>query len=361
MKKKPSRKYERVVYVLQGGGALGAYQVGVIAALHEHHYFPDAISGISIGAINAAILAGNSAETRVETLKLFWNKISTQFPFDELNVFKQNLTGLYNQLGATSALLLGQPNFFKPRLHNPWVMREKEVDKISFYDIAPLRKTLLELIDFDRINAKEIPLYLGAVCVRTGEQVYFNNLEHHITPEHIMASAALPPGFPAVKVGDEFYWDGGVYSNTPITAFLKANPTHNTLCFAVNCYSPCGSLPHTFDEVQQREKDIRYSSHFQEYFHLYCKQQNLRGAITHLAQRLSDEDKKDAVVQDILKWGTPKLVDIVQLIYESNANSASSKDFNFAKVTLEKHQRNGYDDMRLALEKKVWDDHSLYF
>lgn len=256
------KPYERVVYVMQGGGSLGAYQVGAYRALHEYGYEPNWIAGISIGAINAAIIAGNPPEQRLEKLNQFWDRIATHSPFDEF-IERSDITSLhslYNRSSALRALMMGQSDFFSPNILNPWFSSPSTPDKLSFYDTAPLKKTLLELIDFDYLNSKRVWLSLGAVHIKTGRLIYFNNVKFKMGPEHIMASAALPPGFPAVEVNGELFWDGGVFLNTPITAVFDAGPVMNTLCFMIDCFNPVANyLPDTLDRIQEREKQCYFS------------------------------------------------------------------------------------------------------
>jgi len=352
--KETSRCPKKIAYVFQGGGALGAYQVGVIQALQEYGYSPDMVSGISIGAINAAILVGNSKEERLKKLHLFWDKIATPLPLDPFSNPRYG-EGLYSYIGAIAATFWGQSGFFTPRLMPPWLLRDKKPDELSFYDLNPLRETLEELIDFDRINAKEESLYLGTVCLHTGHLTYFNNIDYKIGPEHIMASAALPPAFPAVKIGDRYFWDGALYSNSPLSAILDDERVCNLLCFAVNCFSAKGFLPTSIDEVNQREKGIRYSSHMKEALTDFSKEQNLRCAITHLGSKLSEEAKKDPAIQEILALGTPRLINIVKMVYQDTAYDLNSKDYNFAKHTLDEHLKAGYQDAMAVLEEKAWE------
>ena len=348
-----TREPERIAYVFQGGGALGSFQVGVIQALHEYDYCPDIVSGISIGAINAAIMAGNTRGQRLEKLIAFWDGIATQFPFDKLQS-TQWCQGLYNNLGAASSIFFGQAGFFTPRMSNLFLKQNAPLDEISFYDLAPLRETLLALIDFDLINTKAVPLYLGAVCVETGSLKFFCNETDIITPEHVMASASLPPSFGAIKIKDRHYWDGAVYANTPLTAILDAKPERNTLCFAVNCFSAAGSLPDSLDSVEQRIKEIRYSSHLSDYVEAYSRQQNFRCIISHLADKIPTNEKDDPMIQALLSEASPKLVQIVQLNYTTNPADHASKDYNFARNALDDHRQNGYETACKALTRKPW-------
>ena len=232
---KEKDRFPRVAYVLQGGGSLGAYQFGVVKGLLESGYEPDWIVATSIGAIQAAIIVGNPPEKRIEKLEQFWQRIAPPSVFDYLG--ESSLTiDIYNKIGAAHALLLGQPDFFSPRWIDGTLPIYGDPTTLSFYDTSPLRKTLLELIDFDLLNSCLIRLSLGAVQISTGHLIYFNNINYRIEVDHILASAALPPGFPAISIDGELYWDGGVHSNSPLEGILEAIPAEDTLCFLIDCF-----------------------------------------------------------------------------------------------------------------------------
>ena len=247
---------KQIALALQGGGALGSYQAGVYEALAEHDYQPDWVAGISIGAINCAIIAGNAPEDRVARLRQFWEQVSSpsenwpDFPFD---IWR----GAMRHTAAIAALMFGQPGFFHP---NVWTTGAALT---SYYDTVYLKATLERLVDFDRINARKIRFSVGAVNVRTGNFVCFDTARQIIRPEHVMASGALPPGFPAIKIDGECYWDGGLVSNTPLRYIMESVPRRSTLAFQVDLFSSRGSLPENLDAVSEREKDIRYSSRTQ--------------------------------------------------------------------------------------------------
>src|SRR5579883_250223 len=243
-----ARKYETVALVVQGGGALGSYQCGVYEGLHRAGILPNWFAGISIGAINAAILAGNAPEHRLERLHGFWNRISTPaIPFGhKLFEWQENLRAtlplpsstlaLANIQGAFAALLFGQSGFFVPRFPPPYVGVGHLESATSFYDTSVLKTTLEEFVDFDRINAGEVRFSVGAVNVRNGNFIYFDNFGKHkytIRAEHVMASGALPPAFAPVEIDGEYYWDGGVVSNTPLDHVLGLTPRRDSLVFQV--------------------------------------------------------------------------------------------------------------------------------
>ncbi len=252
-----------IIYVFQGGGALGTYQVGAYEALSEHGYLPTMITGISIGSINAAIIAGNKPEMRFKRLLQFWDKISTKIPFPMLSEY--GLSKFHHFCSAQSALFFGQPGFFTPKSINPWLLPSGTPDEFSFYNTAPLRETLLELIDFKYLNEKHVRLCLGAVDLESGDFVFFDSKKEEITVDHVLASSALPPGFPPVLLNGRYYVDGGVYSNTPMSMVLdefadSESQIKNVLCFMVDLFAATGVLPHSMDGVMERVKDIQYSS-----------------------------------------------------------------------------------------------------
>src|SRR6201994_643495 len=250
---------DRVALVLQGGGALGAYQAGVYQALHENGMEPDWVCGVSIGGINSAIIAGNPPERRLERLQTFWDRITARkvwhyTPDGDIYRKARNMTSSW--LTTT----LGQPGFFKPHDINPWFSPAGAKTATSYYDTTPLRETLLELVDFDLINSRKMHFAVGAVNVLTGNFLYFDNKKEVIGPEHVMASGALPPALPMVKIGTDHFWDGGIVSNTPLQHLLDQDDSLNTLVFQVDLFSARGPLPRTIQDVMGRQKDIMYSS-----------------------------------------------------------------------------------------------------
>jgi NTE family protein len=250
--------HDHTVLALQGGGALGAYQAGVYDGLAGSGFAPDWVAGVSIGAINSALIAGKLPEHRVERLREFWERVSAQAPL----VLPQPLElmrPMMNRMSAATAVMFGIPGFFSPRAIPPYMAPEGTINALSIYDTEPLKATLEELADFDLINRKDVRLSLGAVNVRTGQSVYFDNHSIKITPEHVMASGALPPGFPPVEISGESYWDGGIVSNTPLHYVLD-DFRISALIFQVDVFSGIGEVPQNLDQVQERAKDIQYAS-----------------------------------------------------------------------------------------------------
>src|SRR5262249_55036286 len=282
--------FERIALLLQGGGALGSYQAGVYQALAEANLHPDWIAGISIGAINSALIAGNPAGKRVERLREFWEAVTTP-PFGMPDWRPPYFEGefahtLVNQARSLGALLGGAPAFFKPRVPPPYFQPNGTLEAISYYDVAPLRATLERLVDFDLINAGAMRFSVGAVNVRTGNFVYFDNATHQICPDHVMASGSLPPGFPATEIEGECYWDGGLVSNTPLQWVLDSRPGQDTLAFQVDLWSSRGDFPRNMLEAETRQKEIRCSSRTRMATDQFKKKQILRRATAKLLAKI---------------------------------------------------------------------------
>ncbi|MGM9452886.1 patatin-like phospholipase family protein [Legionella bozemanae] len=349
--------YDRIACVFQGGGALGAYQVGAFRAIHEKGYHPNFLAGVSIGAINSAIIAGNPRNQQIEKLTAFWNMIVPKIwtdVFYEAEV-PNLLHHFHNRMGAMNTIVNGLEGFFKPRPFPPTPLTYDTPDKLSYYDTSYLKTTLERLIDFDRINDKKVTLCLGSVNVASGEMEFFNNQKITITPEHVMASGALPPGLPAIKIGDDYYWDGGIYANTPLVTVLDALPELDTLCFVVDCFSLQGRLPQTMDELEERQKDIRYASHSRRLTNVYTSRQNLQAAIQFLGEKLSPEAKKNPDVQKILELGHSKHFSVVHIIYRGSPFTHSFKDYNFVRSAVNYRMKTGYENAIEVLKNPVWE------
>ena len=344
--------FESIALLLQGGGALGAYQGGVYEALSEAHLVPDWVAGISIGGVNAALIAGNPPESRVEKLREFWQLVTAASPWDglaRLTLAPWALRGEFargwvNQLSAGAAVVGGAAGFFAPRVPGTWLEPPGTIEATSYYDTAPLRATLERLVDFDRINAGDTRFSIGAVNVTTGNFLYFDNTTHTIGPQHVMASGALPPGFPAVEIEGEFYWDGGLVSNTPLSWVLESEPRRDTLAFQVDLWSARGELPRTMPEVMTRQKEIQYSSRTRNSSDRFKYTQKLRNALASLVRKLPEELKESPEL-DILNAHTqPKVYNLVQLIYRARHYEGDSKDYEFSRASMEDHWRAGYYD-----------------
>ena len=357
--------YKRIACVFQGGGALGAYQVGAFRAIQEHGYQPNFIAGVSIGAINGAIIAGNAPADQLDKLTEFWDTIAPNVwanskLWDDPIDYKlfDSLRHFQNHVGAMQSLIFGLDGFFKPRPIPPTIFTHGKPDDLSYYDTSQLRATLERLIDFDRINSKKNTLCLGAVNVVSGEMIFFNNQTDVITPDHILASTALPPALPAVKIGEDYYWDGGIYANTPLVTVLDALPEEDTLCFVVDCFSLKGKMPDTMDEVDERQKDIRYASHSRRLTNVYASRQNLQVAINVLSHHLTPEAKKNPEIQQLLELGHEKRFSVVHIIFKGNPFSHAFKDYNFVRSAINNRLKTGYHDAKAVLNKPNWEQKS---
>jgi NTE family protein len=350
--------FEVVALVLQGGGALGAYQAGVYEALHEARIHPNWIAGISIGAINAAIIAGNPPAKRVERLREFWTHVTTDGPWPAAANIAIGLAPggmmreICNQMSAALALASGAKGFFAARPFLPWLHPAGTTQATSFYDTADLKRTLERLVDFERINTGETRLSVGAVNVRTGNFVYFDTATHTIRPEHVMASGALPPGFPAVEIDGEHYWDGGVVSNTPLQWIAESEPRRDTLAFQVDLWSAQGELPRDVFDVITRDKEIRYSSRTRAATSNFKHAQRLRHALADLLDRLPQGLRDHPDTKLLREAADRKVYNLVQLVYRSRDYEGHSKDYEFSRVSMKEHWRAGYQDAARTLRHR---------
>jgi NTE family protein len=343
--------FERIALLLQGGGALGSYQAGVYEALTAANLHPDWVAGISIGAVNAALIAGNAPEKRVEKLREFWEAVCTPplgVPYSKSITITDELTRrLVNQAQALGNLLFGAPNFFTPRILPPLMWPAETAGSVSYYDVAPLRSTLERLVDFDCINSNRMRFSVGAVNVRTGNFIYFDNRTQHIGPDHVIASGSLPPGFPATEIDGEYYWDGGLVSNTPLQWMLDNRPHQDTLAFQVDLWSADGELPLNLQEAEVRQKEIQYSSRTRAATDQFKHAQVLG--------HLPDELRIMPEVEILAKESDEKVYNIVHFIYHSKRYEGASKDYEFSRRTMEEHWQAGYDDAVRSLQQpEVW-------
>ncbi|HUZ62368.1 MAG TPA: patatin-like phospholipase family protein [Acetobacteraceae bacterium] len=349
----PAVPYDKIAaLVLQGGGALGSYQAGVYEALAGSHYMPDWVAGISIGAINAAIIAGNEPENRVVRLRDFWDLVtapSSHWPrlpgvfFDEM----------YRHAGALSALAFGQPGFFERWDSVAWFFGGFPA---SYYDTSPLRLTLERFVDFDRINARKTRFSVGAVNVRTGNLTYFDNHEIEIRPEHVMASCALPPGFPAVEVDGELFWDGGLVSNTPLQYVLSYYPRRSRLTFQVDIFPARGPLPRTIDEVLERAKEIQYSSRTRMGTDQFRAMHDIRHNLNLLLEKVPETLKARPEARFLSDIACVTTMDVAQVIYRPDNLQGASKDFEFSRATMESRWAQGLADAGEVLRAAPWLD-----
>jgi NTE family protein len=346
------------VLVLQGGGALGSYQAGAFQALCHAGFEPEWIAGISIGAINAAIIAGNDPERRVPRLKEFWEMVSAPVPWNPVVKSDRGRT-VFNETSAALIATFGVPGFFTPRLPPALLWPPGSPQAQSYYDTSPLKKTLEHLVDFDRINDLKCRLSVGAVSVTSGNFRYFDNVEFkrlgkRIGPEHIMASGALPPGFPSIVIEGEHYWDGGIASNTPLDYVLEEEIRRDLLIFQVDLFSARGPLPETLLEAAEREKDIRYSSRTRMNTDKNRQVHEARKALRDLMGKLPDDLKNDASVKFLCEAAKENTVTVVHLIYKSKNYEHSSKDYDFSHIGMVEHWSAGVRDVHLSMRHKEW-------
>lgn len=352
--------YERIALVLQGGGALGAYQAGVFEGLQEVGIEPNWISGISIGALNTAIIAGNPPARRAERLHEFWDTICQSnngfglFPWVERSLFQFNdltrssLSAMYGM----SAMMDGQKGFFTPRFPPPPLYTSGSIDQAGFYDMSPLRDTLERLCDFDLINKGHLNVSVGAVNVRTGNFTYFCNDRHHLTPEHFMASGALPPAFAPVHIDGEYYWDGGIMSNTPLGYVLDARENSDTLVFQVDLWSAQGHLPDNMLEVYDRVKEIQYSSRTRLVTNQWARMQRMRGVMAKVLAQVPDKHTLDADTLELAQAiADSKHCNVIQLIYRDREYESLNKDYQFGMSAMRDHWKSGLKDIRNTLSQ----------
>ena len=345
---------EQNILVLQGGGALGAYQAGVFEALSEAGHQPDWVAGISIGAINAALVCGNAPQRRVARLKEFWEGVSTAGPIPAWPPGSAPREAL-NEASAAQVLLFGVPGFFAPRFPSaPWQPRGT-LAAISFYDTAPLRKTLESLVDFDLINDGPVRLSLGAVNVRSGNFEYFDSARQRLDARHVMASGALPPGFAPVEIDGEHYWDGGLVSNTPLQYVLDQSARVRRVVFQVDLFPARGVFPATLSESTEREKDIRFSSRTRLNTDQSLDRERLAHATRRLLKKLPPALRDDPDARALAaRLQSDGAIDVVHLIYRSKHYETHAKDFEFSRLSMLEHWDSGQADMAHTLRDPRW-------
>jgi len=348
----PKLDHEHIALVLQGGGALGAYQAGVYEALSAIPTEPHWVAGVSIGAINSALIVGNEPHRRLERLEEFWNLVTSHSALIH-PLIEQQWAALH-QVGASMAASLGVPGFYKPRFPPPQFQPEGTDAAISYYDTTPLRATLERLVDFDLINTGKIRLSVGAVNVRTGNSIYFDNTQQRIGPEHIMASGALPPAFAPVIIDGEPYWDGGIVSNTPLQYVLDNRDLKKTMAVQVDLFSARGAMPLNMASVSSRQKDIQYSSRTRlgtdQAAQLHRAKQNVQRLIAKLPESMRNEEE----VNYLMNATRTAHLDIVHLIYRQDRYELESKDYEFSRATMKAHWEAGRLDMQRTLDHPDW-------
>ena len=343
-----SRETPIVVLALQGGGALGAYHIGAYQALAEHDLHPDWVTGISIGAINAAIIVGNRPEYRVERLAALWEAISwpdlpTTLPLTPWQT-------LHNMASNAEALLFGQPHFFTPRPVNPLLVPHAPPQQVSFYDTTPMLFTLRRFADFSLINSRVVRLSLGATNIATGDVEFFDNHRQTIGPEHVLASGSLPPGFPATEVNGKLYWDGGCVSNTPLDAVIDEPGYPRMVVFLIDLWDPAGAPPQTINAVLWRAKQIQYASRTAHQVDAVATKVNLRHAV-RLLKATGVSEAASVPANPLL---TERRLDIVHIVYRPGADQIPNSDAEFSRNSIAERRAAGYRDMRAALAAEPW-------
>ena len=342
---------DQVVLVLQGGGALGAYQAGVYQALMEGGIEPDWVIGTSIGAINGAIIAGNEPGNRIVRLHEFWDGVTRKTPLDQLwppAIFGNALTNLSTVMG-------GIPGFFTPNPLAAWGPTfPLGIEKASYYSTEPLKETLGRLVDFEHLGRRHVRLSVGAVNVRTSEMRYFDSKAMPLSAAHVMASGALPPAFPAIEIEGDSYWDGGIYSNTPIEVVLDDVPRRNSLIFSVNVWQPNGEHPKTLQQVMARHKDIQFASRGRSHVARQAQIHRLRHVVRELANRLPAELHADPAVKDLTEYGCGTLMHLVRLLSPRLDGEDHTKDIDFSRSGIESRWKAGHDHARKVLAEKPW-------
>jgi NTE family protein len=344
---------QEIVLVLQGGGALGAYQAGVYESMQAASFEPAWVAGISIGGINAAIIAGNAPERRIERLRAFWEQVTSGFVMPAV-MDGEAERPIFTTLSSGWAAAFGVPGFFSPRVPSPLLSPASPTHLVSPYDTAPLRDTLERLVDFDRINARQTRLSLGAVNVRTGNFIYFDNERQKIGPEHVMASGALPPGFPPVEIDGEFYWDGGVVSNTPIQYVLDQESERDLLICQVDLFSAAGDLPRTITATMERAMDIRFSSRTRMNTDTSLKEHRIKATLRRLLDRLPEDLRSHPEYREIGAFTQENAVTVVHLVNRRQRFHSCSKDYEFSRASMREHWRAGAEDARATLTHEEW-------
>jgi NTE family protein len=347
--------HDHTVLVLQGGGALGAYQAGVYEGMVEQGIAPDWVTGVSIGAINAALIAGNPIERRLDRLREFWDRVSSGIPLiapPQIGPFRIAL----NRLSATAVAAFGVPGFFKPRMPPVFFAPDGAPQALSIYDTSPLKATLEELVDFDLLNTEQhVRLSVGAVNVHTGNSIYFDNQDRRLGPEHVMASGSLPPGFPSITIDGDHYWDGGIVSNSPLSYVLDDSPNISALIVQVDLFSAKGELPVNLDQVLEREKDIRYSSKTRFNTRRVQELEALRLALGRLMKKLPPELNDDADFKLLQPHVDNKRhITIAHLINRRFSHSSNSKDYEFSRTTVRQLWEAGLEDVRRTCAHREW-------
>jgi NTE family protein len=347
----PAATTGQIVLVFQGGGALGAYQAGVYQALHEAGIEPDWIIGTSIGAINASLIAGNEKDNRLPRLQEFWRRMADKSLWQTWSAWP-----LASSLSYWNTICQGIPGFFEPHMPAFWGPHVPlGAESAAYYSTAPLEKTLTELVDFPLINRCKPRLTVGAAQVRTSQMRYFDGRDMEIGVKHVMASGALPPAFPAVRIDGELYWDGGILSNTPTEVVFDDDPRRNSLIFAVHMWNPVGPEPETIWDVMHRQKDIQYSSRVANHIARQLQTHRLRHVIKQLAAHIPEAARNSEAVRELTSYGCLTRMHVVRLLAPRVDNEDHTKDVDFSPAGIRTRWQAGYENARRAVQLAPWE------
>lgn len=343
----------QVVLVMQGGGAPGAYQGGVYQALHEAGIEPDWVIGTSIGAINGSIIAGNPVARRLERLQEFWSRVGRQAagPWDAIAPHFANMA---NNL---TTLLAGVPGFFLPNTALAWgVDAQVGIEQAALYSIDPLRKLLPSLIDFELVNSGKPRFTLGLVGVRSGEMRYFDSRSETIGLDHILGSSAIPPSFPAVRIDGEAFWDGGIYSNTPVEAVFDDNPRRSSVVFAVQIWHARGLEPESVSQVMMRQKDIIFGSRSKSHIKRQAQIHHMRHVVRELVDMLPEDQRNSPKVKELADFGCGTVMHLLEINAQPLDGESNSRDFDFSQAAIHARWEAGYADTHRMIARRPWDD-----
>ncbi len=349
---RPKPGVGQIVLVFQGGGALGAYQAGVYEALHEAGVEPDWVIGTSIGAINASLIAGNEPKMRLPRLREFWSRVEQSPDFDVWSA----LPWVGRALPNWATISNGISGFFKP---NPLAFLGLHVplapDAAGYYSTKPLERTLGELVDFKRLSNCAPRLTVGAANLRTSQMRYFDSREEKLDARHIMASGALPPAFPPIRIDGELHWDGGILSNTPVEAVFDDHPRKNSLVIAVHIWNPQGQEPDSIWQVMNRQKEIQYSSRAVSHILRQKQIHRMRHVIAELAKRLPESERRDPEVRAMAAYGCLTRMHVVRLLAPRLDNEDHTKDIDFSRNGIRMRWNAGYLDAKHVLNQAPWE------
>jgi NTE family protein len=349
----------QIVLVFQGGGALGAYQGGVYQALDEAGIAPDWLIGTSIGAINAALIAGNVPDERLARLTEFWRRMRRTGPAGLADL----VPGWGPQLSNALTMLGGVQGFFRPnplaQLHlGPWAPFAPALaaNEAGYYSTAPLAETLADLIDLDLLNACETRLTVGATDVRTGEMRYFDSRDMAVGIPHILASGALPPAFPPVAIDGGLYWDGGIVSNTPVEVVFDDNPRRSSLVFSVHVWRPSGPDPDSMVKVMARAKDIQYASRTMSHIVRQKELHRLRHVVAELVKKLPEGALEDPAARALAAFACSTTMHVVRLVAPPLAGEDHAKDIDFSADGIRLRWEAGYRDTSAVIAGRPWEE-----